>query len=45
MKNVSYKSSEENRNIHFMFKFLGNRAVDEVIWKNSVGPDMPQVTI
>jgi hypothetical protein len=37
----------ENQNTHFMFSdfFSENRAVYEIMWKNMVEPDRPQITI
>ena len=46
MKNVSDQICKENRNANFMFNnFFLNRAVYEVMWKNTVLPDWPQMTI
>ena len=48
MRNFSAKSCRENQRKHFMFNnflFFENRAVYEIMWKNIVGPDRPQVTI
>jgi hypothetical protein len=47
MKNVSDKSCTENQNTHFMFNsfFPENRAVCEIMWKNMIEPDRPQMTI
>ena len=47
MKNVSDKSCRVNENTFFCVKFffLKNRAVYEIMWKNTVEPDRPQVTI
>jgi len=47
MRNVSDNSSRGNRNTHFMFHncFFENRAVYEIMWKNNVDPDRPQITI
>jgi hypothetical protein len=44
--NVSDKSCKQNQNIWFMFSnfFFKNRAVYEM-WKNTVEPDWPQMTI
>ena len=46
MKNVSDKTCTENQNIHFMFNnfFSKNRAVHEVMWKNTVQPQRPKMT-
>jgi hypothetical protein len=46
--NVSDESCRENQNTHFMFNnffFFENRAVYEIMWKNNVQPDRPQMTI
>ena len=49
MRIVSDKSCRKNQNTHFMFNntffFLENRAVYEIMWKNAVEPDRPQITI
>ena len=48
MRNVSDKSCRENQNTHFVFSnFLKikNRAVYEIMWKNTVQPGRPSVTI
>ena len=48
MKKVSDKSFRNTRNTHFMFdNFFSpkNRAVDEIMWKNIVQRDRPQITI
>jgi len=47
LKNVSDESCWETRNTHFMFSnlFFENRAVYEIMWKNIVEPDRPQITI
>jgi hypothetical protein len=48
MRNVSDKISRGNQNTHFMFSnFFSpeNRAVYEVMWKNVVEPDKPEMTI
>jgi hypothetical protein len=41
------KSCRENQNTRFVFNnfFLENRAVYEIMWKNIVQPDRPQMTI
>ena len=47
MRNVSDKSCRENQLTHFVFSnffFLENRAVYEM-WKNTVQPERPQITI
>ena len=48
MINVSHKRcSRENQNTHFMSIqiFFLKRAVYEIMWKNTVQPDRPQMTI
>ena len=47
IRNVSDKSCGENQNTHFMSNkfFSENRAVYEIMWKNMVEPDRPQITI
>ena len=49
MKNVSDKSCRENQNTHFMFNnhslLLKNRAIYEIMWKNTVQPGRPHITI
>ena len=51
MINVSGKSCRENQNTHFVFNnclffifFFCNRVVYEIMWKNIVEPDGPQMT-
>jgi hypothetical protein len=41
------KKVEEKMKTHFMFSnlFLENRVVYEIMWKNTVQPDRPQMTI
>ena len=40
------KRCRENQNTHFMFRnFSENRAAYEIIGKNTVQPDKPQITI
>jgi hypothetical protein len=43
------KSCRENQKTHFVFSnfffSFENRAVYEIMWKNNVGPDRPQMTI
>jgi hypothetical protein len=41
------KSCRENQNTHFVFSnsLFENRAVYEIMWKNIVQPDRPQMTI
>jgi hypothetical protein len=49
MRNVRDKSRTENQNTRFIFSnfffFLENRAVYEIMWKNIVEPDRPQMTV
>jgi hypothetical protein len=46
MGNVSDKRCRENQNTHFVFnRFFLNRAVYDVMQKNIVEPDRPQMTI
>jgi hypothetical protein len=48
MRNISDQSCIENQNTHFMFSnffFFENRAVYEVMWKNTVQPGRQQMTI
>jgi hypothetical protein len=47
MKNVSDKRNRENQFTHFMFNefFFENHAVYEMMRKNTVEPDRPQMTI
>ena len=46
LRYVAEKSCRENKNRHFMFKnFFENRAVYEIMWKNIIEPDRPQMTI
>ena len=47
MGNVSDKSCTENQNTHFVFSnfFSENRAVYEIMCKNTVQPGRPQMTI
>ena len=42
-----YKSCKENQNTHFRFNnfFLKNCAVYEIIWKNIIVLDRPQMTL
>jgi len=47
MENIK-KSCTENPNTHFIFNnilFPENRAVYEIMWKNSVQPDRPHMTM
>ena len=46
MRNVSHKSCTANQNTHFMsnsFFSSEYRAVYEIMWKNMIQPDMPQM--
>ena len=48
MRNVSDKSFRENQNTHFVFSdffLLENRSLYEIMWKNLVELDRPQMTI
>jgi hypothetical protein len=47
MRNVSYKSSRQNKNTHFILDnfFSEKRAADEIMWKSTAEPDTPQMTI
>jgi len=47
MVHFSDKCCGENQNIHFMFDnfFSENHAIYEIMWKNMVEPDRPQMTI
>jgi hypothetical protein len=48
MRNVSYRSCRENQNTYFVFKnffFFENRAVYEIMWKNTVERGRPRMTI
>jgi len=48
MRNISDKSCGENHNTHVMFTnppAPENRVVFEIMWKNIVEPDRPQMTI
>jgi hypothetical protein len=45
MGKFSDGSFRENQNTHFMVKFVfENRAEYEIMWKNTVEPDRPQMT-
>jgi hypothetical protein len=46
MRNVSDKSCRDNQITHFVFHnfFPENREVYEIIWKNNVQSDRPQMT-
>jgi len=48
MKNISDKICKENEKTHFLFNkvfFFENHAVYEIMWKNMVQSDKPQMTI
>jgi hypothetical protein len=46
MRNVSDKICRENQNkVLYSMTFLKNRAVCEMMWKNTVHPGRPQMTI
>jgi len=49
MRNISEKSCRENQNTHFMFSIYffcpKNCAACEIMGKNMVEPDMPQMTV
>ena len=47
MRNILDGSCRENQNTHFMLNnfFLEIRAVYEIVWKNIVDPDRPQMII
>jgi hypothetical protein len=47
MRNVSDKNCRENQNTHFVFNtfFSENRTVYEIMWKNVVERDRPQMII
>jgi len=46
MRNVSDKSFKENENTRFVLKkFFENCPVYEIMWKNIVESDRPQMTI
>ena len=47
MRKVSDESRREKQNIHFVFNnfFLENHAVYEIMWKNIVQPDRPQIIL
>jgi hypothetical protein len=47
MKNIAYESCRENRSTYFIFDncFSGSRAVREIMWKNYVERDRPQMTL
>jgi hypothetical protein len=49
MRNISSESCTENQNTHFVFSnfffFFENRIVYEIMWKNIVQPDRPQMKV
>jgi hypothetical protein len=47
MKNVSNKSCRENQTTHFIYNnfYPENLAVYELMWKNVVDPERPQMEI
>jgi hypothetical protein len=47
MTNVSDKSCVENQNTHFLFNslFFENRAIYEIMWKNIVESDWPEMIV
>ena len=47
MRNVSDEICRQNQNSHFIFNsiYSESHAVHEIIWKNIVEPDRPQMTI
>jgi hypothetical protein len=47
MRKVGDKNCRENQNTHFICNkmFSENLAVYEIMWKNMVEPDRPQMTI
>ncbi len=47
MRNFSDESFRGNQNTHFVFNnfFFENRVFFQIIWKNIVQPDRPQMTI
>jgi hypothetical protein len=46
MRNVSDKNCREDQNIFYVqWRFSENHAVYEMMWKNMVVPDRPQMTI
>jgi len=47
-ENITDKPCEENQNTHFTFNdisFFENRAAYEIMWKNMLQPDRPQMAI
>jgi len=45
MRNISDTSCRENQNTHFVFIFSKNHAMYEIMWKSTVEPDWPQMTV
>jgi len=47
VRNISDKSYRENQDMHFMFSNPPPRncTVYEIMWKNMVEPDRPQITV
>ena len=48
MRNISDKNFRENQDTHFVFNnsfFFENYAIYEIMWKNIVEPDRPQMII
>ena len=47
IRSISDEGCRENQNTHFMFNnfFSENRVVYEIMWKNAVEPERPQMTI
>jgi hypothetical protein len=47
MRNISDRCCRENQNTHFMINnsFSENRAIYEIMWKNMVEPDRPEMTV
>jgi hypothetical protein len=47
MRNVSEERCRGNQNTFFMFNTFSptNRAVYEIMWKNMIQPDTPQMTV
>jgi len=47
MKNILDKNVKKikTENLYCVIIFFGNRAIYEIMWKNIVQPDRPQITI
>ena len=47
MRSVSERSCRDNQNTYFVINnfFFENRAVYEIMWKNTVQPDRPQMAV